>query len=154
VTDLSAAVCSITATKRGRFFWAVWWSAAPSHSPFQRPDASGGGARSEAEALAAATRAAGRHLTPTAPFWARAWKCVLRGEAPPPMPTARPAGRPRPVTASAWEVLGLAPGADPEDVRRAFRQRALETHPDHGGDAAEYLRVRAAYERLSARLKG
>lgn len=148
MTELATAVCSITATQRGRYFWAVWWSAAPCHSPFRRPDASGGGASTEDEALAAATRAAGRHLTPTAPYWARAWKCVLRGQPPPPLPR-EPSTRPRAAPpVSSWEVLGLEPGASREAVTRAFRRRALETHPDRGGDEAAYLAVRAAYEKL------
>src|SRR4051812_25508749 len=46
VTDLTTAVCSITATQRRRFFWAAWWTGAPCHAPFRRPDAANGGARS------------------------------------------------------------------------------------------------------------
>ena len=155
VTALSAAVCSITATQRGRYFWAVWWSAPPCHSPFQRPDLSGGGARTEPEALDAATRTAGRHLTLTAPYWARAWKCVLRGAAPPPLPRA-PAERPaRAVSArDPWAVLGVEPGAPREAITRAFRLRALETHPDRGGDPEAYIAARAAYERLRHRRDG
>jgi DnaJ-class molecular chaperone len=39
----------------------------------------------------------------------------------------------------------------PEDIKRAFRKRALETHPDRGGDAAEFRRVQRAYEKLTHR---
>jgi curved DNA-binding protein CbpA len=53
---------------------------------------------------------------------------------------------------SSWEVLRLAPGASLDEVRRAFRQRALETHPDTGGDDASFRAVRRAYERLVAKL--
>lgn len=154
---LSSAVVSITATARKRYFWAAWWSDSPRRSPFRKPDASNGGARSEAEALAKAQRVAGRHLTPIEPYWARAWNRVLRGEAPPPPPRERDANappKPRPPTenASAWEVLGLAPGSSFDDVKRQFRKRALETHPDQGGDPDEFLAVRRAYERLAERL--
>jgi DnaJ domain len=31
-------------------------------------------------------------------------------------------------------VLGVARDAGPDEIRRAFRARALVTHPDHGGD--------------------
>jgi hypothetical protein len=31
-------------------------------------------------------------------------------------------------------VLGVANDAGPAEIRRAFRARALVTHPDHGGD--------------------
>ncbi|MFO0624756.1 MAG: J domain-containing protein [Polyangiales bacterium] len=152
MTALSTAVCSITATQRGRYFWAVWWSAPPCHSPFQRPDVSGGGARTEAEAHDAATRAAGRQFSLTTPYWARAWKCVLRGAPPPPLPRA-PTERPerQAPPESPWAVLGVEPGAAREVVTRAFRRRALETHPDRGGDPEAYIAVRTAYERLRLR---
>ena len=152
MTDLAAAVCSVTRTQRGRFLWAAWWTGAPSHAPFRKPDACDGGAATYEEAFAEAERVAGRHLTPIEAYWARAWSRVLRGEAPPPLP--RPRG-PREAregeSASAWSVLGVAPGASREEVKRAFRARALETHPDQGGDTEAYLRARAAFERLMAR---
>jgi ferredoxin len=50
--------------------------------------------------------------------------------------------------ASPFEILGLDPDADEPAVRRAYRERVFEAHPDHGGSAAEFRRVRAAYERL------
>ena len=48
----------------------------------------------------------------------------------------------------AWAVLGLVPGADRTAVRRAFRELARTTHPDHGGDSRTFHRVRAAFERV------
>ncbi|MBI4953670.1 MAG: J domain-containing protein, partial [Myxococcales bacterium] len=60
------------------------------------------------------------------------------------------AGGARPVAAapeSAWPILGVARDATAEELKRAFRKRALETHPDRGGDAAAFRRVQAAYER-------
>jgi curved DNA-binding protein CbpA len=47
-----------------------------------------------------------------------------------------------------YAVLGLAPGATRTDVKRAFRALAHTTHPDHGGDAAEFRAVKHAYEAL------
>ena len=38
------------------------------------------------------------------------------------------------------------------EVRKAFRQLALETHPDHGGDADDFRAVQNAYERLIDKL--
>jgi hypothetical protein len=153
MSELTAALCSITATQRRRFFWAVWWTAPPQFAPFRKPDASGGGARTEDEARAAAERAAGRNIAMTEPYWARAWKQVLRGERPQPPRAARPPRPPRsPPPSSAWTTLGLAPGASLADVRRAFRQHALQTHPDHGGDADRFRTVQDAYERLVNRL--
>lgn len=60
----------------------------------------------------------------------------------------------RPTVAEAYETLGLDPGADLEAVRRAYRERAKETHPDCGGDPEAFIRVREAYERLRERLDG
>lgn len=54
--------------------------------------------------------------------------------------------------ASDYDLLGLAPGATQEQIRRAFRKRAFTLHPDRNPspEAAEaFLAVRAAYERLS-----
>lgn len=155
MTDLASAVVSITPTRRRRFFWAAWWTHAPQESPFRKPDACNGGAGSFEEALAEAQRVADRHLVPVEPYWARAWNRVLRGEVAParPDPTRPPkpsAGRAALV--SSWSVLGVEPGATLDAVRRAFRLRAQETHPDHGGDAEAFLAVRRAYERLVERL--
>lgn len=48
-----------------------------------------------------------------------------------------------------YQVLGVAPGASPEELRRAWRRRALETHPDHGGDGASFSLVHRAYATVS-----
>ena len=45
-------------------------------------------------------------------------------------------------------VLGLKRSASQEDIKIAFRQKAMETHPDKGGDEEEFKKVRAAYECL------
>jgi curved DNA-binding protein CbpA len=47
-----------------------------------------------------------------------------------------------------FAVLGLDGDADAEAIKRAYRQRAKETHPDRGGSEAEFKRVREAYEAL------
>lgn len=159
MSELVTAVCSITPTQRRRFLWAVWWSGAPQHSPFRKPDAANGGARSAEEALAEAERMTGRHVSLIASYWARAWTRVLRGEAPPPLPSS--VGEPDDDAAprklarapqSSWAVLGLAPGASLIEVKRAFRKLALETHPDQGGEAESFRMVQRAYEKLAAKL--
>jgi len=148
--NVTAAVCSITATQRRRFFWAAWWTAEPREAPFQRPDASNGGAPTLEDALAEAELRAGRYLVLIEPYWARAWTRVLRGERPPRRTVAR--ARPARVQPpSAWELLGLAKGASVAEIKAAYRKRALETHPDHGGDADDFRALHAAYERLVAR---
>jgi curved DNA-binding protein CbpA len=50
--------------------------------------------------------------------------------------------------ASPFEVLGIDPGSDREEIKTAYKRRIKQAHPDHGGSAAEFQRVRAAYERL------
>ncbi|WP_040167133.1 J domain-containing protein [Microbacterium gorillae] len=50
-----------------------------------------------------------------------------------------------PLAASAYEVLGVAADASHADLRRAYRQRLREAHPDTGGDAAVFVRVQRAW---------
>ena len=49
-----------------------------------------------------------------------------------------------------FELLGLEPSASPEDVKVAWRQLASVNHPDKGGDAAEFSRLRKAYQEALA----
>ena len=51
-----------------------------------------------------------------------------------------------PLSASAYEVLQVDPAADDEALRRAYRLRLRQTHPDTGGDAAVFVRVQRAWE--------
>ncbi|WP_335999532.1 J domain-containing protein [Halorientalis halophila] len=46
---------------------------------------------------------------------------------------------------AAHAVLGLPVGAGVADIKRAYREKAKEVHPDHGGDRDEFKRVREAY---------
>jgi DnaJ-class molecular chaperone len=50
-----------------------------------------------------------------------------------------------------WTILGLKPGASPEQIKAAYRQKAKETHPDYnpGLDGSAFRKVRAAYEKLA-----
>lgn len=150
--ELSSAVCSITETRRHRYFWAAWWTGEPRESPFRAPDASDGGAATLEAALADAEARAGRYLVLIEPYWARAWSRVLRGERPPRRPIPRAARPNREAPRSAWELLGLRSGASLGEVKTAFRQRALAAHPDHGGDADAFRELHQAYERLVARI--
>ena len=47
-----------------------------------------------------------------------------------------------------YSVLGLKRSASQEDIKQAFREKALRTHPDKGGDEEEFKKVREAYENL------
>jgi hypothetical protein len=53
-----------------------------------------------------------------------------------------------PLAASAYEVLGVAASASDDDLRRAYRLRLRETHPDTGGDASLFIRVQRAWEQV------
>lgn len=48
-----------------------------------------------------------------------------------------------------YRELGIAPAASLEDVRDAFRAEAKRRHPDAGGDAAAFRRLKDAYAKLS-----
>lgn len=47
-----------------------------------------------------------------------------------------------------FAVLGIDRDADDETIKRAYRHRAKETHPDRGGSEAEFKRVKDAYEAI------
>jgi len=47
--------------------------------------------------------------------------------------------------AAAFAELDVATDADATEVKRAYRDRVKETHPDQGGDEAAFRRVREAY---------
>jgi hypothetical protein len=51
-----------------------------------------------------------------------------------------------PLSASAYEVLGVDPTATDEEIKRAFRLRLRQTHPDAGGDASAFIQVQRAWE--------
>ncbi|MFB6152509.1 MAG: ferredoxin Fer [Haloarculaceae archaeon] len=51
---------------------------------------------------------------------------------------------------SPFEVLGVEPGADPDEIKAAYRRRVKEAHPDQGGSVREFRRVRAAYDEITA----
>ena len=48
-----------------------------------------------------------------------------------------------------YAALGIQETADASDIRKAYKKRALQTHPDKGGDEEEFKRVGAAYAVLS-----
>lgn len=48
--------------------------------------------------------------------------------------------------AASFAALGLPATADVAEVRRAYRERVKEVHPDQGGDEDEFRRIREAYD--------
>lgn len=54
-----------------------------------------------------------------------------------------------PSRAEAHRILGVEPGADSDVIRRAYRNKVKEVHPDaESGDEDTFKRVNRAYERL------
>lgn len=53
-----------------------------------------------------------------------------------------------PLSASPYDVLGVAPTASQDELKRAFRRAMRETHPDVGGDQARFVAVQLAWERV------
>ena len=51
------------------------------------------------------------------------------------------------------EALGLLPPYTPEDVRMAYREKAKQAHPDHGGSTGDFVKLQEAYERAQEYVK-
>lgn len=47
-------------------------------------------------------------------------------------------------------ILGLSRKFTGKDVKSAYRKKSLVAHPDKGGSATEFLKVREAYELLQS----
>ena len=47
-----------------------------------------------------------------------------------------------------FEMLGVSPDATTQEIRRAFRRRARQLHPDHGGDTQAFIELTRAYHTL------
>ncbi len=52
-----------------------------------------------------------------------------------------------------FRVLGVGATATLQDIKRAHRKRAQETHPDAGGDSTEFIKVQEAYEQARGLLR-
>jgi curved DNA-binding protein CbpA len=51
----------------------------------------------------------------------------------------------------ARKILGVSSEATPQEIRRAYREKAQKHHPDQGGDSWAFQQVQDAYEALSNR---
>jgi hypothetical protein len=55
-----------------------------------------------------------------------------------------------PSTAEAYRTLGVERGADEATIKRAYREKVKDVHPDaEGGDEETFKRVNRAYEQLT-----
>ena len=53
-----------------------------------------------------------------------------------------------------YEVLGVAKGASDDEIKKAFRKKAVQHHPDkEGGDEAKFKEINEAYEVLKDKQK-
>ncbi|MFC4437725.1 MULTISPECIES: J domain-containing protein [Natrialbaceae] len=48
------------------------------------------------------------------------------------------------------EILDVAPDANEFEIRRAFREKIKDAHPDTGGSTAEFRRIKGAKEAMTA----
>ena len=48
-----------------------------------------------------------------------------------------------------YDILGIDKNASAEDIKKAYRKKALEYHPDRGGDEVKFKEAAEAYETLS-----
>ncbi|MCS5719931.1 DnaJ domain-containing protein [Herbiconiux sp. CPCC 205763] len=53
-----------------------------------------------------------------------------------------------PAARTPYEVLGVDPSIGEDELRRAYRRLLRQTHPDTGGDAARFVQVQHAWERV------
>jgi curved DNA-binding protein CbpA len=53
-----------------------------------------------------------------------------------------------PASSDAYEVLGVPATATEDELRRAYRRRLRQTHPDTGGAAREFTAVQLAWEKV------
>eukprot|EP01016_Furgasonia_blochmanni_P016152 TRINITY_DN1918_c0_g1_i5.p1 TRINITY_DN1918_c0_g1~~TRINITY_DN1918_c0_g1_i5.p1 ORF type:complete len:494 (-),score=187.62 TRINITY_DN1918_c0_g1_i5:221-1702(-) len=59
-----------------------------------------------------------------------------------------PQGKGEPDT-KLYDLLGLGKEATPDEVKKAFRKKAVTMHPDKGGDSEKFAELNEAYEILS-----
>lgn len=153
MSGLSRGVYALARTKRKRFLWCAWWTGEPTAKPFRPPDAWGGGADTEEGAKLLAERAAGMPLELVDGHWAGAWKRIQAGMAPFPKRAERPTVASddpvRPV--DPYVLLGIDAKATLDDVKAAFRKKALEHHPDQGGTPDAFMAIKRAYDGIVKR---
>ena len=56
-------------------------------------------------------------------------------------------------TSKFYDLLGVAKSATEQEIKKAYRKKALKEHPDKGGDLEKFKEITAAYECLADREK-
>lgn len=54
-----------------------------------------------------------------------------------------------PVEMEFYDLLGVDPSCSQTDIKKAYRKKALQMHPDKGGDEETFKKINIAYEILS-----
>ena len=48
-----------------------------------------------------------------------------------------------------FEVLGVSKNADEEEIKKAYKRKAMKCHPDKGGDPEEFKSLNEAYSKIT-----
>jgi curved DNA-binding protein len=48
-----------------------------------------------------------------------------------------------------YQILGVSRNATPQEIKKAYKKKAMEHHPDRGGDHNAFAEINSAYEVLS-----
>jgi len=56
--------------------------------------------------------------------------------------------------AAACRLLGVEPNATPDEIKKAYREKAKEAHPDHNGTTEEMQKINEAYALLVEDVNG
>lgn len=55
------------------------------------------------------------------------------------------------ISRNPWDVLGLAHGATPDEIKSAYKRKAMSAHPDKGGSPENFKLLTDAYNQLKNR---